>query len=234
VKERGPLFELSDVAYTYAWGSSPVLTVDDLMLREGECVAFVGPNGSGKTTLLKLLNHLLEGQDDPKLFRGLVRFRGTPYNRMLARRHTVYLHQHPYMLPGTVLQNMEACAGSSLDAQAVSREALKKMLGSVALADKSDSLAKSLSGGEAQRLALVRAIASDREILLLDEPTASADSASAARIRDLLRALRTQRTIFFSTHHRRLAEDLAERIIELRGGTILHDRRNDSVHEPSS
>jgi len=234
VKEGRPLFELSEVEYAYAWGSSPVLTVDGLTLREGECVAFVGPNGSGKTTLLKLLNHLLEGQDDPKLFRGLVKFRGTPYSRMLARRHTVYLHQHPYMLPGTVLQNLEACASSNLDIQAVSREVLKEMLRSVALADKSDSLAKSLSGGEAQRLALVRAIASGRDILLLDEPTASADSASAARIRDLLRALRAQRTIFFSTHQRRLAEDLAERIIELRSGTILHDRRNDSVHQPSS
>lgn len=223
------LFEIDALQYRYGSAPKPALALGRLELREASCVAFVGPNGSGKTTLLKLLNHLLDGQDDPKRCKGRIQFRGQPFTRAKARRHTVYLHQHPYMLAGTVLQNLEICARLGFD-----RQVLFAMLERIGLAEKKDLPARSLSGGEAQRLALARALVSEREILLLDEPTASTDAASALRIQNLLEELKAQKTILFSTHHRRFAEQLADRIIELVDGTICNDWRNDLVDQSSS
>lgn len=222
------LFEIDALEYCYGGTKKPALALGRMELQEADCVAFLGPNGSGKTTLLKLLNYLLDAQDDPKRCKGRMRFRGQPFSRAMARHHTIYLHQHPYMLAGTVLHNLEVFARPGFD-----RHMLLAMLERVGLAEKADFPARSLSGGEAQRLALARALISDREILLLDEPTASADAASAIRIRNLLIALKAQKTILFSTHHRRFAEQLADRIIELADGKIRHDWRNDLADQPS-
>ncbi|MCX8013431.1 MAG: ATP-binding cassette domain-containing protein, partial [Rectinema sp.] len=139
------------------------------------------------------------------------------------------IRDSPYMLPGTVLRNLEVCAPPAAE-----RRALISLLEQVGLAEKKDHQARTLSGGEAQRLALARAIVTGREILILDEPTAHTDAASAIRIWDLLRALKTKKTILFSTHHRKIAETLGDRIVEIADGTIRHDWRNDCAYQSPS
>ncbi|MDH7484053.1 MAG: ATP-binding cassette domain-containing protein, partial [Spirochaetales bacterium] len=107
---NGPsaLFEISHLWYTYTAGTRRILDIPSLTLHEGECIALLGPNGSGKTSLLKLLNHLLPWQDDPSYCGGELYFRHRPYTRDVARRVSVYLHQHPWILRGTVAENIAA------------------------------------------------------------------------------------------------------------------------------
>jgi len=185
-------------------------------IGEGECLALVGPNGSGKTTFLKALNGLLA----PRA--GSLLFLGEPVTASAElRRRSVYLHQSPYILAGSVSYNVlygaRARGLGSAEAQVRARAALA-LLG---LGDFGHRHSRALSGGEAQRVALARALASGADILLLDEPTASADSASANLVLAALRARRDAGdTIVFSTHDPDLAEALATRTIRLRDGRI--------------
>lgn len=185
-------------------------------IGEGECLALVGPNGSGKTTLLKALNGLLAPASGSMLFCGEQAASSTE-----LRRRSVYLHQSPYILAGSVSYNLlygaRARGLAAGEAQGRARSALA-LLG---LGDFGHRHSRALSGGEAQRVALARALASGADILLLDEPTASADSASADLVLAALRARRDAGdTIVFSTHDPDLAEALATRIIRLRDGRI--------------
>lgn len=228
------LFELSGLWYAYAGGGQHALALEHLELHEGECVAFTGGNGSGKTTLLKLLNYLLPSQDDRRHCGGSLLFRGEPYSRHKARGYSIYMLQQPYMLPGTVAQNVAVGTGSLFRHNPILKKKIEEALCYVGLADKAERLARALSGGEAQRLALARVIAANRDVLLLDEPTASVDRVSAERIEEILRTLKGRTTILFSTHSHRFAERLADRIIELSNGTLMSDRRNSSAHERTS
>ncbi len=194
--------------------SAPAFQAQGLELASGECLALLGPNGSGKTTLLKALNGLILPAA------GSLRFKGedAASSRELRRR-SVYLHQSPYLLAGTVAYNARFgayCRGMTrARADSVAREALR-LLGLEGFERRSG---RALSGGEAQRVALARAFASGADILLLDEPTASADAVSAALILEALK-LRVEAgtTVIFSTHDHGLAKRLASRILILEAG----------------
>jgi len=187
-----------------------------LDIGRGECLALVGPNGSGKTTLLKALNGLLAPSSGSMLFRGEPATGSTE-----LRRRSVYLHQSPYILAGSVSYNvLYGARARGLEAgegHARARAALA-LLGLEGFGHRHS---RALSGGEAQRVALARALASGADILILDEPTASADSASADLVLAALRARRDAGdTIVFSTHDPGLAESLAMRLFRLRDGRI--------------
>ncbi len=184
-------------------------------VREGERLALVGPNGSGKTTLLKVLNGLLAPSA------GSIEFLGEDIARSGAMRaRSVYLHQHAYIMAGTVSYNV-AFGGRArgLPRPEVEARAARAME-ALGLEDFGRRRHRALSGGEAQRVSLARAFAAGADVLLLDEPTASADSASRELI---LRALlaRAGATIVFSTHDEGLASELADRILRLDRGAIV-------------
>lgn len=187
-----------------------------LDIREGECLALVGPNGSGKTTLLKALNGLLE----PRA--GSLLFRGEPVTGSAElRRRSVYLHQSPYILAGSVSYNVLYGARSRGLAAGEAQARVRAALALLGLDGFDHRHSRALSGGEAQRVALARALASGADILLLDEPTASADSASADLVLAALRARHAAGdTIIFSTHDPALAGALATRTFRLRDGRI--------------
>lgn len=187
-----------------------------LDIREGECLALVGPNGSGKTTLLKALNGLLSPAS------GSMLFLGEPATGSIGlRRRSVYLHQSPYILAGPVSYNVLYGARARGLAAGEARERAHAALALLGLEGFGHRHSRALSGGEAQRVALARALASGADILLLDEPTASADSASADLVLAALRARRDAGdTIVFSTHDPDLAEALATRTLRLRDGRI--------------
>lgn len=202
----------------------------------------VGPNGSGKTTFLKMLNDLLPTGSDAGAFLGCLSFRGDQVFKDSARFHprsvragSVYMHQHPYILSGSVAHNLNfACRARGLSPQETAK-ASAEALELVGLGGYSMRKQKGLSGGEAQRLALARVIASGAEVLLLDEPTASADAASRDRIIDALENMADKgKTIIFSTHETETMGRLGRRVLEFERGMIVGDTWRQHANEHTS
>lgn len=196
----------------------------DLFVPRGQFVAVMGPSGSGKSTLLGLL----AGLDSPS--GGEIRMNGENLTRMnedeLARfrgRTIGFVFQSFQLIPTlTAQENVQV----PLDIQGASGAArrARELLEAVGLADRGDHYPAQLSGGEQQRVAVARAFACRPPVLLADEPTGNLDSATGARILDLLTALHrdTGATLVLVTHDEAVAR-AAQRILHLKDGAIVGD-----------
>ena len=208
-----------------------VLRGVDLALRRGEFAALMGPSGSGKSTLLHIMGLLdrptggrilLDGQDAGLLDDdGLTRCRG---------RTLGFVFQFHHLLPGfTALENvMIPMAADRGRLEPSMRECGLALLERVGLASRADNRATTLSGGQAQRVAIARSLAMNPKIVLADEPTGNLDTRTADDVFSLLRDVnRAQQVTFLVvTHDRRLAER-TDRIIELVDGRIVSDHPNE-------
>jgi lipoprotein-releasing system ATP-binding protein len=207
-----------------------VLRGVDLSLRRGEFAALMGPSGSGKSTLLHIMGLLdkptdgrilLDGQDTGGLDDdGLTRYRG---------RTIGFVFQFHHLLPGfTALENvMIPMAADRGRLEPSMRECGLALLERVGLSSRADARATTLSGGQAQRVAIARSLAMNPKVVLADEPTGNLDTQSADEAFSLLRDVnRAQKVTFLLvTHDQRLAER-TDRIIELVDGRIVSDHPN--------
>jgi tungstate transport system ATP-binding protein len=212
------LLDLKQIIVQY--GDKIALQISHLTVDSGEVLALLGPNGAGKTTLLRIMG-LLQAPSN-----GSVQFDGVPAsssNSLAIRRRIAAVFQEPLLLNTTVYQN--AALGLKLrglrgDEIADRLAPWLERLGIAHLAARS---ARTLSGGEAQRTSLVRALAVNPELLLLDEPFGALDPASRAELlRDFRRIVKQRQvTTVFVTHDRAEAFALADRVGVLTGGRIL-------------
>jgi lipoprotein-releasing system ATP-binding protein len=207
-----------------------VLRGVDLSLRRGEFAALMGPSGSGKSTLLHIMGLLdrptggslhLDGQDAGLLDDdGLTRCRG---------RTLGFVFQFHHLLPGfTALENvMIPMAADRGRLEPSMRECGMALLERVGLSSRADARATTLSGGQAQRVAIARSLAMNPKIVLADEPTGNLDTRTADDVFTLLRDVNRAQGVTFLvvTHDRRLAER-TDRIIELVDGRIVSDHPN--------
>ncbi len=181
----------------------------------GRLTVIVGPSGAGKSSLLRLCNRL-EVPD-----RGTVRYRGddvAQLDPLHLRRCVGMVFQRPTPFPGTVLENLEVARAAIPHADAVA------LLDRVGL-DESflERPALELSGGEAQRMSLARTLATEPDVLLMDEPTSSVDADTAARIEVLAREeVGDGVDVLWVTHDQQQARRLADYVIEVRDGRIEH------------
>jgi ABC-type sulfate/molybdate transport systems ATPase subunit len=199
-------------------GGQDVLAIDQLDLRAGERLAVLGPNGAGKTTLLRLL----AGLDAPTAGRVEIDGEAIADAEVDLRRRIGYATQRPGLLSTSVIRNVELpLRWRGLDA-ARRKAAALAALERLNVAPLADRKALSLSGGEAQRVSLARALAIEPALLLLDEPAAGLDAeARRAFLDDLERALGNRATTVVHVSHR--AEEalrLADRVAVLTDGTI--------------
>jgi polar amino acid transport system permease protein len=225
-----------DVSGLYkAYTSQPVLAGVDLTIRLGEVVALLGPSGSGKSTLLRCINHL-EGWDAGIVKVGGRRIGfhedGKPLSpRALAEERAVVgvgMVFQQFNLFGhlTALENV---AGPlrwvhgvpRADADRRARELLER----VGLSDRAHALPRHLSGGQQQRVAIARAIAPNPAVLLLDEPTSALDPELVNEVLEVIRRLAVEDglTMIISTHQLRFADEVADRVVFLSGGTIIEE-----------
>ncbi|MBL9128545.1 MAG: ABC transporter ATP-binding protein [Verrucomicrobiales bacterium] len=221
------VYELRGVGKSYVGteGGPPVRVLRDVDFRvaRGEAVAVVGPSGSGKTTLLNILGTLdradsgqvlLEGQDLGKLDDvGLARVR----NRRIG-----FVFQSHHLLPHlTVLENVLVPTLPLDDAsvRGAAPERAGRLLKRVGLGDRTHHRPGQLSGGECQRVAVVRALINQPAILLADEPTGALDRATARGLAELLRELNREEgvTLIVVTHSLELARDMG-RVVEFGDG----------------
>jgi len=198
-------------------------------LLPGEFTALMGPSGSGKTTLLNLIGLLdrptagrirIHGQQTGALDeRGLTRFRGQELG---------FIFQFHHLLPAfTALENVLLPLYAQRERPDASmRETAAALLGDVGLGDRTRQRVTELSGGQAQRVAVARALVSHPPLVLADEPTGNLDTQTAAQIFELLRRFNRERhtTFLVVTHDLRLAER-CDRILEVVDGRLVSDRR---------
>ena len=170
----------------------------------------MGPNGAGKSLLLKLLHGLMQPTA------GRIDWGGLAPAEVTARQALVF--QKPVLLRRSVAANIDFVLRSRMKDPA-RRDAL---LDHVGLAHKAGQPARLLSGGEAQRLALARALATDPEVLFLDEPTASLDPASVLAIESIVHEARDRGVrIIFVSHEIGQARRMADDVVFLHGGRVV-------------
>lgn len=196
-------------------------------VRAGEFMAIVGASGSGKTTLLNLLGLLdsptegrvwLEGREVTSL---------TPDEAAHLRRDRLgFIFQFHYLLPEfSALENvLMPCRLAGGGREAAQEAWARSLFQRVGLTPRIDRRPDQLSGGEQQRVAILRALANDPLMILADEPTGNLDSRNAAEVFGLLREItrESKRTVIMVTHDRELAAK-TDRVITLRDGRIESD-----------
>jgi zinc transport system ATP-binding protein len=184
---RLPISVLVADDVSFAYGSDTVLDRVDLELAPGEFVALVGPNGAGKSTLLRIVLGLLSPN------RGAVRLFGEPPRTLRNRWRLGYVPQRPHIAPDLPATVEEVVATGRLARQgwwrrprAADRAAVAHALKSVALSELRHRRLTELSGGQQQRVLIAKALASEPELLVLDEPVAGVDAESQRLFRDSL------------------------------------------------
>ncbi|PWR02264.1 ABC transporter ATP-binding protein [Meridianimarinicoccus roseus] len=219
-----PLMPLSVRDLTLRFGETTVLDGLNFDLGSAGCTMIMGPNGSGKSLLLKLLHGLMAPTS------GHIDWGGQDPQAVTKRQALVF--QKPVLLRRSVAANIDFV----LKTRGKDRGRRDALLDHVGLAHKADQPARLLSGGEAQRLALARALATDPEVLFLDEPTASLDPASVLAIETIVRDARNRgMRICFVTHDMGQARRMADDVLFLHGGRIAeHTAARDFFCEPQS
>lgn len=207
----GSLFDLVGVCVSR--GPKQILHDLTVEVPDVPIVGISGPSGSGKSTLLRLLNRLAVPDSGHVLFRGCD---VSTLDPLALRRRVGMVFQRPTMFEGTVADNLLTAD------PAMSRPSLEEAVSAVGLeASLLQREARALSGGEAQRLCLARALATGPEVLLLDEPTSALDPESAATVEELALSLARAgvRQIWVS-HDESQLERLAATHISIADGRI--------------
>jgi ABC-type sulfate/molybdate transport systems ATPase subunit len=213
-------------------GGHEVLRIDALELAAGERLSVLGPNGAGKTTLLRLLAAI----DMPTAGTVLVDGVPTGPGAVALRRRVAYATQRPGLLSTSVRRNVELPLGWRRVPRQQRRAAAAAALERLGVAQLAERPAAALSGGEAQRVNLARALALDPAVLLLDEPSAALDAETRqAFLSDVEQALDTSTTTVVHVSHRpEEAFRLADRVAVLADGRIRQlDKPETLLREPA-
>lgn len=207
---------------TKRYGDRTVLNIEKLELVSGKIYAILGPNGAGKSTFLKILS-------------GIDReFEGNCICDMCCSR--AFMPQKPYIFNLSVLENALLCKKSQVNIDEHKQMAVE-MLKSIGLGKFIHTNAKTLSGGEAQRLMLVRTLLYGAKLTVLDEPTSAIDLESLEYLHSIIRDYHRKHngSIIFSTHNPSEAFKLADEVIIFYNGKVVEAGRTKDVFEnPSS
>jgi len=204
------------------YGERDILKNINLCVDKGEVFAMIGPTGAGKTTLLRLID-LIDVPTSGKIYFDGVDTAESAGMRLEVRRRMAFVLQKPVVFNMSVYDNIAYGLKWRGVRKSRLREKVNSVLEVVGLSADKNRNARILSGGEAQRVAIGRAIAIEPEVLLLDEPTANLDPVSASRIEELITSIiqRYATTIIMATHDMSQGQRLADRIGVLINGELL-------------
>ncbi|HEM6276685.1 TPA: ABC transporter ATP-binding protein [Streptococcus suis] len=203
--------------------SGPILKNLTFDIQEGEFFVLIGPSGSGKTTTLKLINRLIEQTEGEFFFQGK---RLKDFDLRELRLETGYVLQQIALFPNmTVAENIALIPEMKGLGKEETLTRTRELLTKVGLEPDSylDRLPKDLSGGEKQRVSILRAIIANPKVLLMDEPFSALDPISKAQLQDLIKELHEEfkMTTVFVTHDMDEAVKLADRICLMQDGQVV-------------
>ncbi|HHW01127.1 MAG TPA: ABC transporter ATP-binding protein [Clostridiaceae bacterium] len=195
------------------------LDIGKLELAEGRIYGILGPNGSGKTTLLRLISGL-EKPDNGKISYGS--------EFEAPSGEVAFLLQNSYLFDFSVLENvLLGTGGKSTDDQKLAMDALRE----IGMEKYANVRASTLSGGEAQKVAIARTLVRKRRLVLLDEPTASVDIYSMRQVEDFIKKFNKNHnaTVVISTHNPSQAARIADEVVIMWNGCIIERGSPESV-----
>ena len=194
-----------------------------LHIARGDRVALMGANGSGKSSLLKIIHGLIQ-PDSGSVVKGH------------APEQEAMVFQRPLMLRASVKKNLALALAHRPLSELTRQQIIISALARAQLTSKANQIAQQLSGGEQQRLCLIRALMIEPDLLLLDEPTANIDPASLQSIEHLIRTDDGKsQTLILATHSFAQARRLCNRVVLLSSGQIIADQTvDDFFNSPAS
>lgn len=224
-KEPGALIRVTDLRKRFDSGSVTALDGVSLEIRRGEVVVIIGPSGSGKSTLLRCLN-LLERPTGGSILFGGTDLTGQAVDIDSCRQKMGMVFQHFNLFPHmTVLRNMTLAPMKLLKKSEEEAEATAlALLERVGLGDRAGAYPSQLSGGEKQRVAIVRALCMDPEVMLFDEPTSALDPEMVGEVLEVMKDLaRDGMTMVVVTHEMGFAREVGSRVLFMDGGAVLEE-----------
>ncbi|GIW66913.1 MAG: cell division ATP-binding protein FtsE [Candidatus Parcubacteria bacterium] len=207
------------------YGNIKALDKVSFEIKAGEFVILVGRSGAGKSTILKLI------RKEEKPTEGHIFYKNLDYSKVrgndilrLRRKIVIVFQDFKLLNDRTVYDNLRLPLEAMGFGQRELRRKIEEVLKNVDLWSHREILAKFLSGGEKQRLSIARALSTNPEILLADEPTGNLDPISSFEIMETLKNINSQGvTIILATHNKDIVDYLNKRVITLHQGRIIKD-----------
>jgi len=223
---KPPVIEISQLSQYFQQGQTRLEILKDVSLKitAGEMVGLVGPSGSGKSTLLHLAGLLERPSGGKIIYMGQDCELMTDHQRTKLRLHEIgFIYQLHHLLPEfSAIENiiMPQLIAGLTKIEAANRA--NQLLNMVGLSERADHKASQLSGGEKQRVAIVRSIANVPRLVLADEPTGNLDPLTSTQVFEQLRSVIKggKLSAIIATHNYQLAEKL-DRIFKIEGGSLV-------------
>lgn len=231
------IIELRNIVKEYGSGDEKVRILKGVSLdvAKGDFVAIVGPSGSGKSTLMNTIG-LLDSPNEGTYALDGVATEKLSDNQLaeVRNRKLGFIFQQFNLLPRlSALENVELPLVYAGVGKQERRERAIAMLQSLGMEHRIHHKPNQLSGGQQQRVAIARALAVQPALLLADEPTGALDSRTGAEVMELMVRLNEQgNTVVLITHDNHIADN-AKRVVSIRDGLIVDDRRNAALPEAS-
>ena len=212
--------EVKDISKSY--GEQKALDAVSFSIKKGEIVGFLGPNGAGKSTLMKILTTFLNADEGTAAVNG----HDVATNQKAVQKSVGYLPEHnPLYLDLYVREYLAFNA----DVYKVAKSRIEEVIQLTGLTPESHKKIGELSKGYRQRVGLATALLHDPEVLILDEPTTGLDPNQLVEIRDLIKSIGKNKTVFLSTHIMQEVEAICDRIIIINQGKIVTDKKLGSL-----
>ena len=208
--------EVKDISKSY--GEQKALDAVSFSINKGEIVGFLGPNGAGKSTLMKILTTYLNADGGTALVNGS----NVADQQKAVQKSVGYLPEHnPLYLDLYVREYLAFNA----DVYKVKKSRIEEMIQLTGLTPEAHKKISALSKGYRQRVGLAAALLHDPEVLILDEPTTGLDPNQILEIRDLIKNIGKDKTVFLSTHIMQEVEAICDRVIIIDHGKIVTDKK---------
>ena len=212
--------EVQNISKSY--GAQKALDNVSFSIKKGEIVGFLGPNGAGKSTLMKILTTFIDADS------GLATVNGNDVNsaQKAVQQSVGYLPEHnPLYLDLYVREYLEFNA----DVYKVAKSRIEEVIQLTGLSPESHKKIGQLSKGYRQRVGLATAFLHNPDVLILDEPTTGLDPNQLVEIRELIKNIGKDKTVFLSTHIMQEVEAICDRVIIINNGKIVTDKKLDKL-----
>jgi len=212
--------EVQNISKSY--GSQKALDNVSFSIKKGEIVGFLGPNGAGKSTLMKILTTYINADEGTATVNGF----DVNENQKAVQQSVGYLPEHnPLYLDLYVREYLEFNA----DVYKVAKSRIEEVIELTGLSSESHKKIGQLSKGYRQRVGLATALLHNPDVLILDEPTTGLDPNQLVEIRNVIKNVGKNKTVFLSTHIMQEVEAICDRVIIINNGKIVTDKKLDKL-----